>query len=150
MRQDATQKRSDGNISFRNRKRNANRPKKKNAAPKKWKKNTKFGTKGNRNRFFTLIYLKFELSFVYFSVKQIKEREEKLKEMADVVEKPLARYEGDEDLEAHLKDKMLADDPMLKYMQIKRIQEGKDVRGTKANQRHRKGKDFLKSGFFFL
>lgn len=65
--------------------------------------------------------------FLCFRVKQIKEREERLEEMGRVASQPLARYEGDEDLEAHLKDQMLKDDPMFAYIHQKRVQEGKIV-----------------------
>ncbi|CDW59399.1 Bud13 domain containing protein [Trichuris trichiura] len=56
-------------------------------------------------------------------VKQVKEREAKLEEMAKEIEKPLARYAGDEDLEAHLKSQLYEDDPMYEYMMRKRRRE---------------------------
>uniref|UniRef100_A0A5S6QGA0 BUD13 homolog n=1 Tax=Trichuris muris TaxID=70415 RepID=A0A5S6QGA0_TRIMR len=56
-------------------------------------------------------------------VKQVKEREAKLEEMAKEIDKPLARYAGDEDLEAHLKSQLYEDDPMYEYMMRKRRRE---------------------------
>jgi hypothetical protein len=57
----------------------------------------------------------------YFSVRQLKERESRLNEMAEVISQPLARYEGDVGLEKHLKAQELRDDPMLEYMQKKQV-----------------------------
>lgn len=54
------------------------------------------------------------------SVKQLRDREEKLQELAETAQEPLARYEGDEKLEAHLKEQMLKEDPMLRYISKKK------------------------------
>lgn len=41
--------------------------------------------------------------------------------------KPLARYAGDEDLEAELRGKEREDDPMHNYMKKKRAEENKHI-----------------------
>ncbi len=53
-------------------------------------------------------------------LKQIQGREERLEELSREVQKPLARYEGDADLESHLKEQELKEDPMYDYMQKKK------------------------------
>ncbi|KAG1652744.1 BUD13 [Nymphon striatum] len=42
------------------------------------------------------------------------------------ISKPLSRYEGDEDLERHLKDKEDVADPMFEYMRKKKLKRNKD------------------------
>ncbi len=56
-------------------------------------------------------------------MKQLKEREDRLEEMSKVVSAPLARYAGDKDLEEHLKDQELKEDPMLEYVRKKKLKK---------------------------
>uniref|UniRef100_A0A915L374 BUD13 homolog n=1 Tax=Romanomermis culicivorax TaxID=13658 RepID=A0A915L374_ROMCU len=58
-------------------------------------------------------------------VKQVKDRQEKLDEMADLIDKPLARYRDDKDLDEHLKTQLLEEDPMSEYMHKKAVAENK-------------------------
>lgn len=92
-------------------KRNANSKSKPN-----YKLNTPYGTKGNysRSSLFT---------FISFSVKQKEERAEQLDEMARVASEPFARAADDVAMNAHLRTIELADDPMLAYMQSKKIKK---------------------------
>lgn len=64
-----------------------------------------------------------------FSVVQTKETQEKVEDYLHEVDKPLARYRDDEDLEKMLKDQEREDDPMLAYMKQKKkkqdVKEGK-------------------------
>ena len=64
-----------------------------------------------------------------FSVVQTKETREKVEDYLHEVDKPLARYRDDEDLEKMLKDQEREDDPMLAYMKHKKkkqdVKEGK-------------------------
>ena len=64
-----------------------------------------------------------------FSVVQTKETREKVEDYLHEVDKPLARYRDDEDLEKMLKDQEREDDPMLAYMKQKKkkqdVKEGK-------------------------
>jgi len=55
--------------------------------------------------------------------KQVKDREEKLAEMAAEASKPFARHAGDEDVEEHLKSLEYNEDPMLQYMRAKKQKE---------------------------
>lgn len=62
-------------------------------------------------------------------VVQTKETREKVEDYLHEVDKPLARYRDDEDLEKMLKDQEREDDPMLAYMKQKKkkqnVKEGK-------------------------
>lgn len=86
---------------------------------------------------------------------QLKEREQRLKEATEVAQEPLARYEGDEKLETHLKDKLMKEDPMMQYIYKKKQKKIKapsklssaecsrsltfsqSIRSTKARRRSR-------------
>ena len=63
------------------------------------------------------------------SVAQTKQNEEKVADYLHEVDKPLARYRNDVDLDKMLKDQERDDDPMLAYMKQKKskqnIREGK-------------------------
>ena len=48
-------------------------------------------------------------------LKQIEEKQKRLAEEEYEMSKPLARYKDDEDLDAHLREQELVDDPMLEY-----------------------------------
>lgn len=48
-------------------------------------------------------------------LKQVEDREKRLAEEEYEMSKPLARYKDDEDLDKHLKEQELIDDPMLEY-----------------------------------
>lgn len=65
----------------------------------------------------------------YYSLKQMEDRGEKLKRDAHEMNKPLARYADDKDLEDELKDRERDDDPMLAYIKEKRVREGKAAPG---------------------
>ena len=62
-------------------------------------------------------------------VTQTKQNEEKVADYLHEVDKPLARYRDDVDLDTMLKDQERDDDPMLAYMKQKKskqnIREGK-------------------------
>lgn len=58
------------------------------------------------------------------------DREEKLKDDLYEMNKPLARYADDEDLDKHLREQEREGDPMLKYIKEKQIKEGKRKPGT--------------------
>ena len=62
-------------------------------------------------------------------VTQTKQGQDKVADYLHEVDKPLARYRDDEDLEKMLKDQEREDDPMLAYMKQKKtkqnIREGK-------------------------
>ena len=62
-------------------------------------------------------------------VTQTKQTQDKVADYLHEVDKPLARYRDDEDLEKMLKDQEREDDPMLAYMKQKKtkqnIREGK-------------------------
>lgn len=64
-----------------------------------------------------------------FSVTQTKQTQEKVADYLHEIDKPLARYRDDEDLDKMLKDQERDDDPMLAYMKQKKtkqnIKEGK-------------------------
>ena len=68
------------------------------------------------------------MSFIV-SVVQTKETQDKVADYLHEVDKPLARYRDDKDLEEMLKDQEREDDPMLAYMKQKKkkqdIKEGK-------------------------
>lgn len=58
-------------------------------------------------------------------IKQGQQREERLENDLHEMSKPLARHEGDEDLEKHLKDQERADDPMLNHFRVKKEEHKK-------------------------
>ncbi|XP_014611935.1 PREDICTED: BUD13 homolog [Polistes canadensis] len=58
-------------------------------------------------------------------LKQIEDREEKLKNYLHEVSKPLARYADDADLDKALREQEKEGDPMLEYIRNKKIKEGK-------------------------
>lgn len=62
-------------------------------------------------------------------VAQTKQNEEKAADYLHEINKPLARYRDDKDLETMLKDQEREDDPMLAYMKQKKkkqdVKEGK-------------------------
>ncbi|XP_077261795.1 uncharacterized protein LOC143897214 [Temnothorax americanus] len=58
-------------------------------------------------------------------LKQVVDREEKLKNDLYEMNKPLARYADDEDLEKQLRERMREFDPMEEYLKQKQIKEGK-------------------------
>lgn len=62
-------------------------------------------------------------------VTQTKQTQDKVADYLHEIDKPLARYRDDEDLEEMLKDQERDDDPMLAYMKQKKtkqnIREGK-------------------------
>ena len=64
-----------------------------------------------------------------YRVTQTKQNEEKVADYLHEVDKPLARYRDDVDLDKMLKDQERDDDPMLAYMKQKKskqnIREGK-------------------------
>lgn len=55
-------------------------------------------------------------------LKQQEDIERRREEFVHEANKPLARLEDDDDLQKHLKDKELLDDPMLMYMRRKRLE----------------------------
>ena len=57
--------------------------------------------------------------------KQKADKKRLAEEFAEVAAAPFARYADDPKLEAHLKDKIRADDPMAEYIQNKRIHTDK-------------------------
>ncbi|XP_033334419.2 uncharacterized protein LOC117225190 isoform X2 [Megalopta genalis] len=58
-------------------------------------------------------------------LKQVEDREEKLKDDLYEMSKPLARYADDADLDKRLRDQEREGDPMLEYIKQKQIKEGK-------------------------
>nr|XP_033321446.1 BUD13 homolog [Megalopta genalis] len=58
-------------------------------------------------------------------LKQVEDREEKLKDDLYEMSKPLARYADDADLDRRLRDQEREGDPMLEYIKQKQIEEGK-------------------------
>lgn len=60
--------------------------------------------------------------FVYKRLKQTEMQDERLQTDLHEISKPLARYEGDADLEKHLKEREDVADPMYEYMQKKKKQ----------------------------
>lgn len=59
-------------------------------------------------------------------------RGEKFKRDLHEMNKPLARYADDKDLEDELKDRERLDDPMLAYIKEKKVREGKAEPGIKC------------------
>lgn len=70
-------------------------------------------------------------SYLHFPIRvtQTKQTQDKVADYLHEIDKPLARYRDDEDLEKMLKDQERDDDPMLAYMKQKKtkqnIREGK-------------------------
>ncbi|XP_015429773.1 PREDICTED: LOW QUALITY PROTEIN: BUD13 homolog [Dufourea novaeangliae] len=58
-------------------------------------------------------------------LKQVEDREEKLKDDLYEMSKPLARYADDADLDRRLREQEREGDPMLEYIKQKQIKEGK-------------------------
>ena len=58
-------------------------------------------------------------------LKQVEDREEKLKDDLYEMSKPLARYADDVDLDKRLREQEREGDPMLEYIKQKQIKEGK-------------------------
>lgn len=65
------------------------------------------------------------MSMSYSSLKQVEDREKKLKDDLYEMHKPLARYADDADLDKELREQEREGDPMLKYIKQKQIKEGK-------------------------
>lgn len=61
----------------------------------------------------------------YISLKQVEDRQEKLKDDLYEMSKPLARYADDADLDKRLREQEREGDPMLEYIKQKQIKEGK-------------------------
>jgi len=66
-----------------------------------------------------------------FSVgtKQTEEKDRKVQEMLHEMEKPLARYKDDEDLDKLLREKEIEDDPMLEYMRKQKAKKEAKEKG---------------------
>lgn len=60
----------------------------------------------------------------------MEDREEKLKNDLYEINKPLARYADDADLDKQLREQEREGDPMLKYIKQKQIKEGKRKPGN--------------------
>ncbi|KRZ03333.1 BUD13 -like protein [Trichinella zimbabwensis] len=60
-------------------------------------------------------------------VKQAKEREERLQDMAKEIDKPFARYEDDADLDEMLKKMEYEEDPMLEYIRRKKRKKNPEL-----------------------
>ncbi|KAI4472308.1 hypothetical protein M0802_016948, partial [Mischocyttarus mexicanus] len=58
-------------------------------------------------------------------LKQVEDREEKLKNYLHEINKPFARYADDADLDKALREQEKEGDPMLEYIRNKKIKEGK-------------------------
>lgn len=58
-------------------------------------------------------------------LRQIEDKEEKLKNYLHEISKPLARYADDADLDKALREQEKEGDPMLEYIRKKKIKEGK-------------------------
>lgn len=61
----------------------------------------------------------------FYSLKQVQDREEKLQTDLYEMNKPLARYADDADLDKQLREQERQGDPMLKYIKQKQVKEGK-------------------------
>lgn len=62
--------------------------------------------------------------YLFSSLKQVEDREEKLKDELYEMSKPLARYADDADLDKQMREQEREGDPMLAYIKKKRIKEG--------------------------
>ncbi|XP_026478660.1 BUD13 homolog [Ctenocephalides felis] len=56
-------------------------------------------------------------------LKQVEELKSRMEEDLHEMNKPLARYANDDDLDKHLRDRLHADDPMLEYIQQKQMEK---------------------------
>ncbi|XP_013400359.2 BUD13 homolog [Lingula anatina] len=65
------------------------------------------------------------------------QQEQTLQETLHEMDKPLARFKDDEVLDAMLKERERAEDPMLAYMQKKKAKENKGGSKAKAKPRYR-------------
>lgn len=85
--------------------------------------------KPNLSFCFFFLQLKFLHFFFVNRVAQTRENEEKVADYLHEVDKPLARYRDDVDLDKMLKDQERDDDPMLAYVKQKKakqnVMEGK-------------------------
>ena len=70
--------------------------------------------------------------FFFCSVAQVKSAQEKAVDDLYEMSKPLARYRDDEDLEALLKERDRAGDPMLVFIKKKEKITGRDGRPKKG------------------
>lgn len=70
------------------------------------------------------------------SLKQVEDREEKLKDDLYEMSKPLARYADDVDLDKRLREQEREGDPMLEYIKQKQIKEGKRKPGKRIFRFH--------------
>lgn len=84
------------------------------------------------NLSFCFFFLQLKLLHFFFFVNRVaqtRENEEKVADYLHEVDKPLARYRDDVDLDKMLKDQERDDDPMLAYMKQKKakqnVMEGK-------------------------
>lgn len=68
---------------------------------------------------------------------QKKEKEEKLKEDLYEVDKPLARYKDDKDLDRVLREQEREEDPMLEYMRKNKTKDGVVIDDEKPKARYR-------------
>ena len=66
---------------------------------------------------------------------QKREKEKQLEEALYEVDKPLARYKDDKDLDRHLKDQEREEDPMLEY--IRKSKSGAENGGGKPKPKYR-------------
>ena len=64
-----------------------------------------------------------------FSLKQVDDQKEKLERDLHEMNKPLARYADDEDLDRHQRQILYDNDPMLEYMRKQQIHETKGQPG---------------------
>ena len=74
----------------------------------------------------------FLFSLFVIRVTQTKQNKEKVADYLHEVDKPLARYRDDKDLEMMLKEKEREDDPMLAYMKQKKKKQ--DVKAGKKGE----------------
>ena len=74
----------------------------------------------------------FLFSLFVIRVTQTKQNKEKVADYLHEVDKPLARYRDDKDLEMILKEKERDDDPMLAYMKQKK--KKKDIKAGKKGE----------------
>ena len=74
----------------------------------------------------------FLFSLFVIRVTQTKQNKEKVADYLHEVDKPLARYRDDKDLEMMLKEKERDDDPMLAYMKQKK--KKKDIKAGKKGE----------------
>ena len=74
----------------------------------------------------------FLFSLFVIRVTQTKQNKEKVADYLHEVDKPLARYRDDKDLEMMLKEKEREDDPMLAYMKQKKKKQ--DIKAGKKGE----------------